>query len=178
MTVARTDPYAVLGVDRAATAAEIRAVYRALVDRYHPDRHQGNPLEELASQRMAEINQAYEVLSDPARRAAFDNGWADPTPGRPGAHGDAGEGGRDPARAAVRGGGIPPALRWGLLILALPLLLRGGFGLLRGVARLLEALFGELGAFRGTPAALVAALLLAAGLVFALVRRRRRRQKR
>ena len=68
MAVARPDPYAVLGVDRAASAAELRAAYRALVARYHPDRHQGNPLEDLASERMAEINQAYELLSDPARR--------------------------------------------------------------------------------------------------------------
>jgi curved DNA-binding protein CbpA len=174
MAGTRFDPYAVLGVDRSAADAEIRAAYRALVARYHPDLHQGNPLEDLASQRMAEINQAYEVLSDPARRAAFDrDGWPGGAAGRAGAGGgsDAGN------RATVPRAGIPPALKWGLLILALPLLLRGGFGLLRGVARLLEALFGELGAFRGTPAVLVAALLVAAGLVFALVRRHRRRKR-
>ena len=62
------DPYAILGVAPTASEAEIRAAYRALVAKYHPDRHQGNPLEELASAKMAEINRAYEILSDPVRR--------------------------------------------------------------------------------------------------------------
>jgi curved DNA-binding protein CbpA len=175
MAAPRIDPYTVLGVGRAATDAEIRAAYRALVERYHPDRHQGNPLEDLASQRMAEINQAYDVLSDPARRAAFDRGWGDPLGGRAG--GATGGGAGDPARAAARRRGMSPALKWGLLILALPLLLRTGVGLLRGLARLLGALFGELGAFRGTPAALVAAVLVAGLLTLALVRRYRRRKR-
>ncbi|MBC8132379.1 MAG: J domain-containing protein, partial [Deltaproteobacteria bacterium] len=67
------DPYVILGVPRTATAAEIRAAYLALGARYHPDRHQGNPLKELASAKMAEVNRAYEILSDRKRRAAFDN---------------------------------------------------------------------------------------------------------
>ena len=74
MPEAEPDPYSVLGVARTASDSEIRAAYRALVAKYHPDRHQGNPLEELAGARMTEINRAYEILSDPARRAAFDSG--------------------------------------------------------------------------------------------------------
>jgi curved DNA-binding protein CbpA len=161
---ATRDPYAVLGVDRSASAAEIRAAYLALVARYHPDRHQGNPLEDLASQRMAEVNQAYEQLSDPARRAAFDLGTPDPGP------------------ATARGAyGRPPGLpmsrivTWALVILALPLLIRGAAGLLRLLARLGSGLAGELGAFRGTPAALAAVLLLLTVLGLTLLRRRRRR---
>jgi curved DNA-binding protein CbpA len=74
MAAPEWDPYVVLNVPRRATGEEIRAAYLLLAARYHPDQHQGNPLEELASARMAEINRAYEVLSDPARRAAFDAG--------------------------------------------------------------------------------------------------------
>ncbi|MEO8214763.1 MAG: J domain-containing protein, partial [Myxococcales bacterium] len=70
---AASDPYLVLGVPRTATAPEIRAAYLALGARYHPDLHQGNSLRELATAKMAEINGAYEVLSDPAQRAALDD---------------------------------------------------------------------------------------------------------
>jgi len=75
------DPYEVLGVARGATPAEIRRAYLALVERYHPDRHDGNPLRGLAEQRLAEVNAAYELLSDPRRRARHDAGPApDPVP--------------------------------------------------------------------------------------------------
>jgi curved DNA-binding protein CbpA len=59
------DPYRVLNVQRSADAAVIRAAYRALAWRHHPDRG-GAP------DRMVAINQAWRVLSDPDRRAAFD----------------------------------------------------------------------------------------------------------
>ncbi len=71
-TYALSDPYAILGVARSATRSEIRTAYRGLVERYHPDRYHGNPLANLANERMVAINQAYDVLSDPARRAVFD----------------------------------------------------------------------------------------------------------
>ena len=152
---ARSDPYAVLRIERSADAAQIRAAYRTLVARYHPDRHQGNPLEDLASERMAEINQAYELLSDPSRREAFDRSRPEP-PRRP---------------------GMNPMLKWGplLLILGLPLLVRSGAGLVRALAGLGADLFGALGELRGTPVGLVAALLGVALLVWALWRRRRRK---
>ncbi len=164
---AKTDPYAILGVARSASAAEIRAAYRALVERYHPDRHQGNPLEDLASERMAEINQAYELLSDPVRRGAFDGGGARVADGNGARRGGTDGAPRGPTRAAARPR-MNPLAKWGLALILLPLLLRSGGGLLRAVAGLLRALFGELGAFRGTPAVLVvvaiAALLLARAL--------------
>lgn len=64
--------YEVLGVARTASAEEIRVAYRLLVAQYHPDRHHGNPLVGLAAERAAELNPAYDVLSDPTRRAAYD----------------------------------------------------------------------------------------------------------
>jgi preprotein translocase subunit Sec63 len=57
------DPFEILGVRPDATAEEIRAAYRAQVARYHPDKHRGNPLEELAAAKLVEINRAYEILS-------------------------------------------------------------------------------------------------------------------
>jgi hypothetical protein len=162
---ARSDPYAVLGIERSAGAAQIRAAYRTLVARYHPDRHQGNPLEDLASERMAEINQAYALLSDPSRREAFDRNW--PDPGAPDGHTPSGP----PRRPRMN-----PMLKWGplLLILGLPLLVRSGAGLARALAGLGADLFGALGELRGTPVGLVAALLGVALLVWAVWRRRRR----
>jgi curved DNA-binding protein CbpA len=171
MATGKADPYAVLGVDRAASASEIRAAYRALVARYHPDRHQGNPLENLASERMVEINQAYELLSDPARRAAFDGG----TGGGPGD--GRGTGSRDAApSSSPRRPGMHPVAKWGLVILALTLLVRGGAGLGRAVVGLGRGLFGALSGLRGTPAGLGVALLALGVLAFALWRRHRRRR--
>ncbi len=170
-TSAAGDPYVILGVARSATVAEIRAAYRALVERYHPDRHQGNPLENLASERMAEINQAYGVLSDPERRAAFDRRGGDAAA--------ATRAGRAPGQAPERPRAAPPAPRlsslakWGLAILLLPLLLRSGTGIVRALAGLLRALFGEIGSFRGSPVALVLALVAAVFLARALWRRYR-----
>ncbi|MBC7449201.1 MAG: DnaJ domain-containing protein, partial [Hymenobacteraceae bacterium] len=61
--------YDLLGVPPAASGAEVRAAYRRLAVRYHPDKHYGNPhFEELFKQ----VAEAYRVLSDPARRAAYD----------------------------------------------------------------------------------------------------------
>lgn len=62
------DHYAVLGLRRGATAAEIKARYRELAREAHPDRT-GDP---GSRDRMAEINEAYEALSDPRRRAEYD----------------------------------------------------------------------------------------------------------
>ncbi len=68
------DPYGVLGVPRTATTAEIRSAYLALARRHHPDRMSGRPASEqaVAARRMAQVNAAWTLLSDPARRAAFD----------------------------------------------------------------------------------------------------------
>lgn len=60
--------YQTLGVENTAAAAEIKKAYRTLARKYHPDVSK----EANASARMAEVNEAYAVLSDPEKRAAFD----------------------------------------------------------------------------------------------------------
>ncbi|MHB1485184.1 MAG: J domain-containing protein [Saccharofermentanales bacterium] len=56
------DPYEVLGIKQTATPDEIKKAYRQLVKKYHPDNYKDNPLEELAKEKMQEINEAYEMV--------------------------------------------------------------------------------------------------------------------
>ncbi|MGH2463498.1 MAG: J domain-containing protein [Candidatus Limnocylindria bacterium] len=63
------DPYAVLGVPRQATSSQVAAAHRRLAKSHHPDLHDGGA---DAAVRMREINEAWEVLSSVARRAAWD----------------------------------------------------------------------------------------------------------
>jgi DnaJ-class molecular chaperone len=56
------DYYKILGVDRKASEEDIRKAYRDLAKQYHPDR---NPENKQAEERFKEINEAYQVLSDP-----------------------------------------------------------------------------------------------------------------
>lgn len=69
-----TDPYAVLGLTSAATAAEIKAAYRKLIKQSHPDL---NPDDPAAEARFKAISAAYDLLKDPASRARFDAGEID-----------------------------------------------------------------------------------------------------
>ncbi len=56
------NPYEVLGIKENATEEEIRAAYRELVKKYHPDQYQNNPLSDLAEEKLQEINEAYDIL--------------------------------------------------------------------------------------------------------------------
>ncbi|NQU30910.1 MAG: J domain-containing protein [Anaerolineae bacterium] len=63
------DYYKVLGVERNASQDEIKKVYRKLAMEYHPDR---NPNDKSAEDKFKELNEAYQVLSDPKKRARYD----------------------------------------------------------------------------------------------------------
>src|SRR5918994_6215675 len=63
------DYYAVLGVPKNASGAEIRKAYRKLAQQHHPDAKQGDP---DAEERFKDISAAYGVLSDPEKRTAYD----------------------------------------------------------------------------------------------------------
>lgn len=68
------DYYKILGVERSASEEDIRKAYRKLAKQYHPDY---NPNNKQAEERFKEINEAYEVLSDPKKRAHYDRLGAD-----------------------------------------------------------------------------------------------------
>jgi DnaJ-class molecular chaperone len=68
------DPYQVLGVDRKASAGEIKNAYRRLAKKLHPDANKNDP---NAASRFAEVNAAHELLGDEDKRKAFDRGEID-----------------------------------------------------------------------------------------------------
>ncbi len=68
------DYYKVLGVDKKATEKEIKAAFRKLARKHHPDVNPNNP---NAEERFKEINEAHEVLSDPEKRSKYDQLGAD-----------------------------------------------------------------------------------------------------
>ncbi len=67
--MAKLDYYEVLGVTRSANGKELKSAFRKLAMQYHPDRNPDNP---TAEQSFKEINEAYEILKDEEKRAAYD----------------------------------------------------------------------------------------------------------
>src|ERR671918_1219337 len=65
----KRDYYEVLGVNKDAAEDDIKKAYRKLAMKYHPDRNPDNP---KAEEHFKEAKEAYEVLSDPQKRAAYD----------------------------------------------------------------------------------------------------------
>src|SRR5690606_35080406 len=83
--MAKRDFYEVLGVERGASEADLKKAYRRLAMKYHPDR---NPGDKESEDRFKEANEAYEVLSDADKRAAYDqygHAGVDPSMGAGGA---------------------------------------------------------------------------------------------
>jgi molecular chaperone DnaJ len=67
--MAKRDYYETLGVDRTASEQDLKSAFRKLAKEHHPDR---NPGDKGAEQKFKEINEAYEALKDPQKRAAYD----------------------------------------------------------------------------------------------------------
>jgi molecular chaperone DnaJ len=90
--MAKRDYYEVLGVAKNANEDDIKKAYRKLAMKYHPDRNQGDEAKK-AEERFKEAKEAYEMLSDPQKRSAYDqfgHAGVDPNMGgfRPGAGGE------------------------------------------------------------------------------------------
>src|SRR5215212_5321489 len=91
--MAKRDYYEILGVSRTASADEIKKAHRKLVRKYHPDVNKGNA---ATTEQFKEVQEAYDVLSDPAKRKNYDQfGHAGVGAGAPG-------GGEDPFEAFRR----------------------------------------------------------------------------
>src|SRR5437879_11179484 len=67
--MAKQDFYAVLGVAKSADAEEMKRAYRKLAMQYHPDRNSGDKTSE---QKFKDVSEAYDVLKDDQKRAAYD----------------------------------------------------------------------------------------------------------
>src|SRR2546423_14196899 len=68
MATNKRDYYEILGVSRSATDDELKKAYRRLAKQYHPDANK----DQGAEARFIEVNEAYEILSDTQKRAAYD----------------------------------------------------------------------------------------------------------
>lgn len=113
------DYYKVLGVEKTASADDIKAAYRKLAMKYHPDR---NPGDKSAEEKFKEINEANEVLSDPQKRARYDQISSSYSSWR-------------------QAGGAPGSFRWEDLF-------GGGFGGGQHVeVNDLDGMFGDMGGF-------------------------------
>src|SRR5471030_1284978 len=94
MATTKRDYYHVLGVERSATPEEIKKSYRKLAVKFHPDK---NPGDHTAEEKFKELSEAYDVLSDEQKKAAYDRyGHAAFAQGGAGARGAAGGGFHDP----------------------------------------------------------------------------------
>ncbi len=113
------DFYKILGVNKGVTADELKKAYRKLAMQYHPDK---NPGDKNAEQKFREISEAYDVLRDDQKRAAYDRYGSDVFE----------QGGFNP-NAGTGGGGFSGGFGFG----------GGGFG--ANFADIIDEMFGEIG---------------------------------
>ena len=66
-----TNPYKILDIPETATDEEVKSAYRKLAKKYHPDKYVDSPLKDVADEKMKEINEAYEILSDENKRKSY-----------------------------------------------------------------------------------------------------------
>jgi DnaJ-class molecular chaperone len=99
------DLYQQLGIQRGASEAEVKKAYRSLAKQLHPDRNKDNP---QAAERFSKVTQAYDILSDKAKRAQYDRGEIDESgnPRMPFGGGFGGGGGYSSGPNAGAGGGF------------------------------------------------------------------------
>lgn len=69
-----TDPYKVLGISPDATDDQVKAAYREMARKYHPDHYTDNPLSDLAQEKMQEINEAYDTIVRMRRQGGGQSG--------------------------------------------------------------------------------------------------------
>src|SRR5437899_2703163 len=89
--MSKRDYYEILGLTKGASDDDIKKAYRKLAMKYHPDRNQGDDGAKAAEEKFKEAKEAYEMLSDPRKKAAYDqygHAGVDPNMG----HGGGGDG--------------------------------------------------------------------------------------
>src|SRR5437867_6046894 len=105
--MAKRDYYEILGLARSASEEEVKKAYRKQALKFHPDR---NPGDKAAEEKFKEVGEAYEVLSDPQKRAVYDQYGHDAFDARRGGRAGGRAGGfHDPFeifREAFGGGGV------------------------------------------------------------------------
>jgi DnaJ-class molecular chaperone len=137
------DPYQVLGLDRKASAADIKSAYRRLAKKLHPDANKNDP---KAAARFAELNAAHELLAEEDKRKAYDRGEID-AEGKPRFQSFGGGGG-----GARPGGGFGPDANFESFNFGpegFTRTTRRGRGGLGGFEDILKGAFGNMGGARG-----------------------------
>ncbi len=130
-----TDPYKVLGVARTATDEEVKKAYRNLARKYHPDNYSGSDLADLASEKMKEINEAYDQIQKERAKKTSDTGYGQTGAGYGSAHsgygsGSAGGAGMERVRMLINLGRYSEA---GIILDSVPASARGAeWNYLRG----------------------------------------------
>jgi len=68
------DPYKVLGVNPGDDEETIKKAYRALVKKYHPDRYVNTPMADMATEKLKEINEAYDMITNKKAESGYSGG--------------------------------------------------------------------------------------------------------